>query len=394
MCSNVLDKNDELGFNPLNDKLFICCLIVVKLRLLKHMPIIPLKNIEVLPRNDIRYKNLMLFILLFFHVLSFGQEHKIITAKNGDGIYKVLRDNNIPLSYYNQFKELNKDVLKGSHELKIGVKYKLPIVGGNNASRLNSNAPIVQQSGKTVQRYPIFGPKYQDVTIESNELSGGVYYLIPGHGGPDPGAVAKYNGKTLCEDEYAYDITLRLARNLITKGAQVYMIVIDPNDGIRDGWYLPADKDEVCYPNLPIPLNHVARLKQRTDAVNLLFNQNRGKYQRLIEIHIDSRSQGQKIDVFFYHDKQSTNGQKLATTLRDTFDRKYRQHQPGRGYSGTVSERNLYVLKNSHPVAAFIELGNINHERDLRRIIVDDNRQALANWLAEGIVIDYKNNKK
>lgn len=345
----------------------------------------------------IKKSNIQLILLIVFFVLqaqyTWSQEHKTIVAKKGDGIYKVLRDNNIPVSYYNNFLELNKTTLKGSNELKSGFRYKLPIIENQKTESQPINDNQVNISGKTIKRFEIFGNKYQDVIIESNELSGAVFYLVSGHGGPDPGAVAKYNGKTLCEDEYAYDITLRLARNLISKGAIVYMITRDNNDGIRDGWYLPADKDEVCYPNLPIPINQNARLKQRTQAVNTLYKQHKGKYQRLIVIHVDSRSKGENIDVFFYYDKRSNDGKKLATNLRNIFDRKYRQHQPGRGYHGTVSARNLYLLKYSYPVATFIELGNINHERDLRRIIIDDNRQALANWLSEGIENDFSNNK-
>ncbi|MBN2261820.1 MAG: N-acetylmuramoyl-L-alanine amidase [Prolixibacteraceae bacterium] len=345
----------------------------------------------------IKKSNIQFILLIGFFIFqpqfARAQEYKTIVAKKGDGIYKVLRDNNIPASYVDEFLELNKSTLKGSKELKSGFKYKLPVVENKSTEPAQISENTVNISGKTIKRFEIFGNKYHDVVIESNELSGAVYYLVSGHGGPDPGAVAKYNGKTLCEDEYAYDITLRLARNLLAKGATVYMITRDKNDGIRDGWHLPADKDEVCYPNLSIPINQNARLKQRTQAVNTLYKQHKGKYQRLIVVHVDSRSKGENIDVFFYYDKRSDNGKKLAINLRNTFDRKYRQHQPGRGYHGTVSARNLYLLKYSWPVATFIELGNINHERDLRRLIIDDNRQALANWLSEGLENDFSNNK-
>lgn len=355
------------------------------------MPIVSLKNIDNQTRKFHLCK-IILFILLFICSIALqAQEHRVITAKSGDGIYQVLRDNDIPLSYVNEFLELNNDKLKGSKELKIGTKYKLPIVGGNN--KLASTGNNFSSTDRPIQRFTIFGTKYQDVVIESNELEGAVFHLISGHGGPDPGAVGKYNGKKLCEDEYAYDITLRLARNLISKGATAYIITRDPTDGIRDGWYLAPDKDEVCYPNLPIPINHILRLRQRVETVNTLYKKHRGQYQRLIDIHVDSRSTRENIDVFFYHDKGSIGGKKLATNLRDTFDKKYKQHQPGRGYQGTVSDRNLYVLKYSAPVATLIELGNINHERDIRRIIIDDNRQALANWLTEGLIVDFKNNK-
>ena len=76
--------------------------------------------------------------------------------------------------------------------------------------------------------------------------------------------------------------------------------------------FLEIDHDEVAYMNKTIPLNQVARLKQRVDIVNDLYKANRGKYQRLIVTHVDSRSEGQNIDVFFYHHEHSKNGEKAS----------------------------------------------------------------------------------
>lgn len=320
-----------------------------------------------------------------------AQEYQSFVAKQGDGIYSIFRQNKIPYSRINEFIELNKGKLGKDNQLLTGVRYRLPL----------ADAPIKEESSATeitkdtgsIKTFEIFGKEYEDVDIQNENLKGATYFLVAGHGGPDPGAVAEYNGKTLCEDEYAYDITLRLARNLIQHGATVYMIIRDNNDGIRDGWHLPLDHDELCYPNLSIPRNPNLRLRQRKDAVNQLYNKYKGTYNRLVVIHVDSRSKGEKIDVFFYHDKRSKQGKKLAENLRNTFDLKYKQHQPGRGYNGTVSDRSLYMLKYSWPVATFIELGNIHHERDLKRFIVETNRQALANWLLEGLEADFQNNK-
>lgn len=55
----------------------------------------------------------------------------------------------------------------------------------------------------------------------------------------------------------------------------------------------------------------------------------------------------------FYNAPKSTKGRRLANNLHRTFDRKYDKHQPNRGFRGTVSERNLYVLRNTTPVAVF-----------------------------------------
>ncbi len=245
----------------------------------------------------------------------------------------------------------------------------------------------------TVRKFKIFGTAYENVAITGQELKGAVYFLESGHGGPDPGAIGKYLHHDLCEDEYAYDVILRLGRRLIENGATVFFIIRDSDDGIRDEKFLDCDKDETCYPSLAIPYDQLKRLKQRTQAVNELAARYRGSFQRFVSIHVDARSRDKNIDVFFYHDKKSRKGEKAATILKDTFMQKYNLHQPGRGYKGTVSDRNLYVVANSVPVAVYIELGNIHHSRDQQRITESNNRQALANWLAEGLKKDYQTNK-
>ncbi len=237
--------------------------------------------------------------------------------------------------------------------------------------------------------YPIFGKKYQKIDVKDKKLENCVYYIIGGHGGPDPGAQGKYNGKTLSEDEYAYDISLRLARNLLEHSAIVHIIIRDPNDGIRDEMVLKSDKDEVCWKNQKIPLNQIKRLNQRSYAVNDLYakyKKQKVKKQRVVILHVDSRSKGQRLDMFFYHSPKSNTGKKLANTLKNTIEGKYAQHQKSRGYSGTVEARNLHVLRKTHPPAVFIELGNIRNAQDQKRFVLEDNRQAVANWLTDGLI--------
>ncbi len=334
-----------------------------------------------------------IFLAFFLAILIFPQfgtaQNKEVVAKKGDGIYRLLTRNGYSYSEnLEPFIALNKENIGKNNALIVGRKYKLPSTEEN----IEGSAPT-KGSGKTV-KYKIFGKKYEDVEIHSDDLKGAIYYLMSGHGGPDPGAVGKYNGVQVSEDEYAYDITIRLARNLIQEGATVYMITRDKNDGIRDESILKLDKDEVCYPNLRIPLNQTKRLRQRTDAVNKLYAQHgKNKFQRMIAVHVDSRSRGENIDVFFYHDKRSKTGKKAATTLQKTFQQKYNEHQPGRGYGGTVSDRGLYVVKGTYPPAVYIELGNINHTRDIKRLVVRDNRQAVANWLTDGLKKDFQTNK-
>ena len=139
----------------------------------------------------------------------------------------------------------------------------------------------------------------------------------------------------------------------------------------------------------PIPFNQVRRLKQRSDKINTLFKQDKYAYKRAIFVHVDSRNKGHQTDVFFYHQNKNSESKHLAKTMRTTFTHKYKKHQPGRGFTGTVDGRNLYVLRHTTPASVFVELGNIQNSFDQQRIILSDNRQALANWLCEGFVTDY-----
>jgi N-acetylmuramoyl-L-alanine amidase len=224
-----------------------------------------------------------------------------------------------------------------------------------------------------------------------NKLKGAIIYLISGHGGPDPGAVATINGNKISEDEYAYDICLRIEKYIKQHNGTAYMIIKDDNNSIRDEKYLKMDYTEKCYPNLTIPRNQTERLQQRVDAVNKLYLKNKStKYQIALDIHLDSRSNSEKVDVFFYHCKNSKKGKKLAENIHSVFSNQYNKHQPNRGYEGTVSERNLFFIKKVTPPAILIELGNIQNTKDQKRFLQKDNRDAIAKWICEGIIKDFE----
>jgi N-acetylmuramoyl-L-alanine amidase len=329
-----------------------------------------------------------------------------VVAQSGEGIFSLLRRfDRDPTQSLSDFISLNKDRLGADSSLVKGKIYLIPaavapekptIVAVSNPSvktptEAKNEAENVSPNSFTV---PLFGPKYQDVHYRDKLLDGTVYYLVAGHSGPDPGAIGQYGPYQLSEDEYAYDVTIRLARRLMEHGATVYMIVQDQDDGIRDDPVLPMDYDEVHYPDRPIPYNQRSRLRERVEIVNRLYAKHKGAYQRMLAIHIDSRSKGENIDVFFYHHETSVNGAALASRIHETFSNNYRRHQPNRNYFGSVSTRNLYVVKYSYPPTVFIELGNIKNEKDQRRFVLPDNRQALANWITEGILLDRKKNTK
>lgn len=344
-------------------------------------------------RNFKNTSQTILILVFLFNGQLFAQDALItVKAERGDGILSLLRKQGVnPYDHYDDFIAMNLDNLRDSVHLYAGRNYRIPPLKIDSVPVVDS----IQRQSKEIKKvlgkeFEIFGDRHSAVVSKSERLKDAVYYLVSGHGGPDPGAMAIYGGKSIAEDEYAYDITLRLAKELLSHGATVYIIIRDPDDGIRDEKILKIDRDEVAYLDKKIPLNHVARLRQRVEIVNNLHRKNRGKFQRLIVTHVDSRSKGQNIDVFFYHHEKSKNGKKLAESIHKTFQKKYKKYQPNRTYTGTFEDRtSLYLVKKTHPAMTFIEIGNIRNKKDQRRILDSDNRQALAKWISEGVILDY-----
>ena len=358
---------------------------------------------------------ILLFLAFLFSGTTLWAQQKA-TPKAGEGISSfLLRHNRSPKKYYDDFIELNKQKLGKNNVLKVGVTYVIPPVkkstttsakttpakntGAKNTT--SESAGTKQPSSKakstkigTTINEPLFGKQLANVKVTSNRLAGACFYVVSGHGGPDPGAIGKVGRYELHEDEYAYDIALRLARNLMQEGAEVHIIIQDAKDGIRDDSYLSNSKRETCMGDA-IPLNQVQRLQQRCDKINALYRKDRKNhsYCRAIFIHIDSRSKGKQTDVFFYYSNKKGDSKRLANNMKDTFESKYDKHQPNRGFSGTVSGRNLYVLSHTTPASVFVELGNIQNTFDQRRLVINSNRQALAKWLMEGFLKDYKEKK-
>ncbi len=390
-------------------------------------------------------------IVILFVSLGFSKDEPKYfksDAKPGDGVYSLLRRYGLDKNSCNHRKFYRLNSLKKDAQLVVGRNYYLPILlysfngktirssigieDWNTAKSIEEyndrmfqdgykesdfrkdkslwvpfhmlNCPVedipttekIPEKGEVnlavlpsgSRTFPIFGPKYRYVPLASEALKGKVFYIESGHGGPDPGAVAKVGKHTLCEDEYAYDVAIRLVRNLVAHGATAYMITRDPNDGIRDENYLLCDSDEVVWGNEAIHISQRPRLFQRSDVINGLYEKHEKqgvKNQKLIVIHVDSRAKGNQTDLFFYYYPEDKQGMALAQELHKSVENNYKKYRGNRGYTGTVTARDLHMLRETKVPSAYIELGNIRHHQDQKRIVLTSNRQLLADWLFEGL---------
>ena len=64
----------------------------------------------------------------------------------------------------------------------------------------------------------------------------------------------------------------------------------------------------------------------------------------------------------------------------------YNKYQKNRGYRGTVTPRDLHMLREPNCTAVYVELGNIANTFDQQRFLLASNRQLLAEWLMEGLI--------
>jgi len=392
---------------------------------------------------------LLIFLISFgWNTLISNDSYVTTKAKKGDGISVILNRFHLPVSEQNidLFVNLNPNRFDKYGGILLDYRYQLPIIKvrynkknfessipseysinkgsileynqkmesigfkGNynsdgyiwipiylmndNKSSDNDVSVLKTKSEKEVKRgqitEPLFGKAFQNVKITNNSLAGYTFYLVSGHGGPDPGAIGYKNNKELTEDEYGYDITLRLARNLMEYSANVFMIIQDSADGIRNEHYLKNNTNEVLINGDSISFNQKIRLSQRADIINKESEKFQYDKQYCLELHVDSRTTKKRIDIFFYYQDGNESGKSMANTIYKTIKRKYDKNQPGRGYTGSVTTRDLYMLRNIKVPSVYIELGNIQNPLDQVRLLDPNNRQAIANWLRDGIVKELK----
>ncbi len=91
---------------------------------------------------------------------------------------------------------------------------------------------------EAIKLWGAFDQAIGQMGLLSSDLKGWHFVLDPGHGGLDPGAVVEHvdddgNKAYLVEDEYVYDLALRVYVMLRMHGADVTMTLLSPNHLIR-----------------------------------------------------------------------------------------------------------------------------------------------------------------
>ena len=239
-----------------------------------------------------------------------------------------------------------------------------------------------------------FERKVDSMGQVSNQLDGWHIVIDPGHGGLDPGALVSTldgNGNRIyiVEDEYVFDIAMRVYVLLRLHGAQATLTLLSPNHLIRQN--LPPsltfvnEKNEVYNSESHNQSNRRSdwprgrNLKTRVSiAQKALKNTARGK-RVFLSIHADIDAKSPEAPLVLYYEG------------RMGIDRTSRQFArallPAMGAGARVRGQGLGVLRNNPAdVKVLIELRNMAYRDHIWALRFEDLRQRDSEKVLRGLL--------
>ncbi|AHH03620.1 Autolysin [Borrelia nietonii YOR] len=253
---------------------------------------------------------------------------------------------------------------------------------------------------KASKLFKSFESLVQSRPIKNNNLKNKLIIIDPGHGGLDPGAIVKArdglnNEIFVVEDEYVYDIALRLYVYLKEYGANVELTILSPDHLIRDS--VSANNTFVNVKNEvynDYDLNKTDTvdswingtqegLKKRLAVAKKFIN----KYKNVkakdilyISLHSDNSVGAPRCMGFYY---QSEDGKGFDTHSKSVIEKMTE------GFKRTpyIKGQNLYVLKhNVVKTKLLVEVRNLAFDEEAWAIRSSKLRDQDSRILADAIL--------
>jgi len=222
-------------------------------------------------------------------------------------------------------------------------------------------------------------------------LHGWVVVLDPGHGGMDPGASGIFQGKRVVEDEYVFDVALRVRRMIQARGGLAIMTTTD-RVGERS-WepfiVFPDMRTERFTTDGTVVRAGTAGLRRRLRLGNSIKQKYPRHRQAWISIHFDVRGRGGDDGVRII---AADTELQIAKSLERSFGnaKRLRDDDPV-VESGDRDHgiRRLFILSGENRIKekVLIELGNFKNESDVWRIRNHVVREAYAKAITEALVV-------
>ena len=245
--------------------------------------------------------------------------------------------------------------------------------------------------------WEIFEGRVDRVGPLSRDLEGWHLVLDPGHGGLDPGAIVEClagNGDRLyvVEDEYVYDIALRVYVLLRLHSAQVTMTLLSPNHLIRQSMQTERtfvhEKNEVFNSyaiNRSNSLKNWPRgsrngLAARVNIARQAFEKVPLKRRIFLSFHADNDANAPEVPMVLYYESRSGKHKDLVS--RDFA----RRLLPALGAGARVRGQGLAVLRtNPAAVKVLVEMRNLAYTDHAWALRYGQLRQRDAEKVVKGV---------
>lgn len=313
------------------------------------------------------------FVLGFCTCISAQGSSYLVAAQKGDGIFSILRKEGLdPAIYFADFIELNLERIKDSHELKEGEWYHIPLV---ESSYKSTGVQLTLPDGDET---PLFEDELFDLRTKSNRLENAVYYLIPEQSNKDVDQAEK--------NSFAVDVTKDLAKELMSHGAQVYLIMAQEEGNASVTRKLPNNVQE----SVEEPVSERSTLNNYVAAVNNRYLKHRGKYQRVLIVKSEGQIRKGNLEVSIYHHSDNEEGRSLSENISYFFAEKGIRRSASNKPDYVFKDRNnLYLAKNALPAVSLVAIKKPNSKSTKGAIVVQLNEKQFTNSLTSGILRDY-----
>ena len=299
----------------------------------------------------LRKVGMYLLLFLFISFNGFSQDSlQTVVAKNGDGIFSMLRNEGIDIvKYYSQFLELNQDKIENGSRLIIGEEYIIPEAPDSFKRR---GTKIVMPDARET---PIFEGELASLKIKDSTLKNAVFYVLTNKGkGVEEGVTKSKDG-----------IAVRMARKLLQSSARVYLLNSSSIDSLD--------------------------LIDFVSVINKKYLKHTGDYQRLLVINTDDMSTKSKTDVTVYHYAESKESKEFADNILKVFGKNTIKYTALNEYSEVfIDAKNIAFAKNILPTITFIDMGT-KGANDKKTLKVTTNKKNIADLITSGIFSDYSN---
>lgn len=297
-------------------------------------------------------KNYLLIVFTFLSLNNVLAQDSLqtVVAKNGDGIFSMLRNEGINIvKYYAEFIELNQDNIENGSHLIVGEEYLIP--DAPDSFKRRGTKIVMPDAGET----PIFEGELASLKIKDSTLKHAVFYVLTNKG---KGIEESFN-------KSKDGIAVRMARKLLQSSARVYLLNSSPKDSLD--------------------------LIDFVSVINKKYLKHNGDYQRLLVINTDDMSTKSKNDVMVYHYAESKEGKEFADNILKMFGKNTIKYTALNEYSEVfIDANNIAFAKNILPTITFIDIGT-KGANDIKTLKVTTNKKNIADLITSGIFSDYSN---